>query len=1126
MDKSTSDPLLPVTGLVSSLRTSCPTCGAPVQANQRFCDQCGAPLDRPSNLEASYEEMGTISIAREERRWASVLFADVSGFTSMSERMDPEDVKALANQIAERLSQEVRRYGGMVINIAGDEVMAVFGAPVAHEDDAERAVRAGLAIRDCKLSDDPDQAIRVHVGINTGQVMAGLNGPKERRDYTVMGDTTNIAARLLSAAPAGHVYVGAETVRMTQRSIHYLELEPITAKGKSYPVKVWEALDVTDTPHTRPLGTATLIGREEELTGLLNIWKQVAYASQPHLVTILSEPGIGKSRLAAEFERWLPTNVTIWHGRCLPYGEALGYWALAMALREAAGITPDDEAELARAKLGELVAEVIELEEGNSPEVARHLALLSGLDVASDRLANSGDQRILHISVCRFVEAYARQHPLCLMIDDIQWADEALLELIEIVAARVQNAQLLIVTLARPELIEKRATWGRNLRSSTSLQLKALNESAEYELIQELCLKRGIPVEFVSKVSQSTGGNPLFIEEVVAMVAEGGSPADVPSVIKMLIAARLDTLPMKERTAIQFAAIYGKVFWEGGLGALDNRLAVDLAGVLDSLEKKDLLRASARSQLRGDHEYSFKHDLIRDVAYEILPKVERRGLHSRAVDWLEVAAGDHVENYLDQLAHHATQAGQSQRAINFLIRAAQRASRAAAHRQAAALLAQAITLADGLGLPALLADLHARRGKAFVNIAMWAQARPELEAALAELPLENKEQRALVLIDLATIAFWTHDIPSLRRYASDAMTIAEAINRNDIVAGAMGVLTLAYSSEGDIKSVVNWSTQALERAGDTAIGAVTFGVAIRGLNYYWVGQYNEAIASAQLGVEVARKMNDTLFLAYTLPHAGLALAEKGEYAKAEQVFKEAQRFGREYEVWPMLARTISISAGYHLDLFDFAGHAAIAEEARELARSANLMNPLVSANLDLLFNYVRRQEVGQAEKVVSEVSETVAQAAGSHGWLWRLRLAQACAELAFVRGDMDETLSLAEQAIAQSQERGRVKYQSYGLETRARSLAGLGRKKAAIVEAKRAVELIRPIGAPALFFRAAVTLIDLEEDDALLAEARTTAKRIINALTDNEMRNLFEQAEPVRLVLGKNILHQPVPCAE
>jgi predicted ATPase len=288
------------------------------------------------------------------------------------------------------------------------------------------------------------------------------------------------------------------------------------------------------------------------------MWTRVARDAQPHLVTVLGEPGIGKSRLVAEFERRLPDNVTIWHGRCLPYGEALGYWALAMVLKEAAAIRPEDDTEAARAKLGSLVAGVLGTE-GDPLEMAQHLALLSGLDVEADRLTSGSDQRILHASVRRFLESFARQRPLCLIFDDLHWADEALLDLIESVATRVREAPLLIVTQARPELLEKRAGWGRGVHSFTSLPLVALHEAAERDLALALCRERGLPIELVAQVGHRPGGNPLFVEELVAMIAEGGRPAGVPSVIKMLIATRLDSLPLGERTAIQRAAIFGSL---------------------------------------------------------------------------------------------------------------------------------------------------------------------------------------------------------------------------------------------------------------------------------------------------------------------------------------------------------------------------------------------------------------------------------------------------------------------------------------------------------------------------------------------------------------------------------------
>jgi tetratricopeptide (TPR) repeat protein len=358
--------------------------------------------------------------------------------------------------------------------------------------------------------------------------------------------------------------------------------------------------------------------------------------------------------------------------------------------------------------------------------------------------------------------------------------------------------------------------------------------------------------------------------------------------------------------------------------------------------------------------------------------------------------------------------------------------------------------------------------------------------------------------------FWLNDIPSLRRYATDAMALARTINRDDLVAGALGALTLAQSSDGDLEAVIDLSTQALARAGDQPLGAVSFGVAIRGLNFYWLGRFDEALANARQSAEVARKKNDTLFIAYTLPHVGLPLAAKGEYVAAQQVFDEARQFSREHEIWPMLARVIAMEAGFHLDVFDYAGHASIAEEARELGRSANLLNPFVSASLDLLFNYIRCGEIGRAEQVVHEVAASVEQAAGSHGWVWRLRLAEARAELALVRGDAAAAVQLAEIAIAQSQARGRIKYQVFGLETWARALAMLNRKHDAIAKAQVAVDLARSVRSPALLLRISVAQLELAGNDTLLAEAQAAAHQIATALPNESMRQVFEAAEPVQ----------------
>jgi class 3 adenylate cyclase len=631
----------------ASLKIKCSNCGFENAPGIKFCGECGAPLADAAPSPVAVPE---------ERRWATVLFADLAGFTAISEQMDPEDVKGLAQRCAAEMSEEVRRHGGTVIDIMGDGVLAVFGAPVAHEDDAERAVRTGLAIRDRHFKDAHGNDIPVHVGINTGEVMAGQIGPAEHRQYAVLGDTTNTASRLTGAAPPGCVLVGAETYRATHRKVRYGELAAVSVKGKQEPLAAWEALEVGAVPEARLLRTMPLVGRASELALLSQVWAKVVRESRPHLVTVVGEAGIGKSRFVAEAERRVLSGVSILRGRCLPYGEALGYWALATALRSATGIAAEDDAATARAKLGSVVAQMIgpgRFVDAGPGNIARHLALLAGLDTPTDR-QETADQRTLHASATRFVEALARRGPLCLMFEDIHWADAALLDLIEFVAARTPAVPLMIVAQARPELLEKRPAWGRGVRGFVTIPLEPLDKQEAAELLKALCQERGVTKVLARELAAAAGGNPLFCEELVATINERGVVDLVPSSIKLLIQARLDALPASERRTLQRAAVFGKAFWEGGLRTLG--VADPVGEQLEYLEGKDLLRSQPRSQLRGEREYLFKHDLVRDVAYEMLPRSDRRILHRRAAAWLELAGGDRLDELLSVLAHHAVQA--------------------------------------------------------------------------------------------------------------------------------------------------------------------------------------------------------------------------------------------------------------------------------------------------------------------------------------------------------------------------------------------------------------------------------------------------------------------------------------
>jgi class 3 adenylate cyclase/tetratricopeptide (TPR) repeat protein len=1053
---------------------------------------------------------------REERRWVTVLSADLPGFASLAERFDPEDLKAVTHRCAERLSAEVHHFGGTVINIMGNTMLAAFGAPVANEDDAERAVRAGLAIRDLALIEpgDPDERrIEVRVGINTGDVMAGFVGPEERRDYTVIGCAVNIAAGLMSGAPAKAVVVGEETYRATRGRVRYREVPPILTSERDRPVAAWEAIDATSMRSARPLRTTPLVGRDQELTLLVGSWTKVGRESRPQLITVLGEPGIGKSRLLAEFERRVQQlgETTLLHGRCLPYGEALGYGALSMALHEAAGVMPEDDPKMARLKLGALVASVIETPavEGEQVAIARHLALLSGLDTAEDRSAVQVDMHILQASVRRFLEALARRRPLCLLIEDIHWADETLLNLLEFLAARAQGVPLLIVAQARPELLERRPTWGGGLRAFMSFQLEPLDQDAGLALARALCHERGLPEAVIERVGRAAGGNPLFVEELIATIAERPDEMGIPSAIKALIAARLDRLGPEERQVIARASVFGRHCWLGGLAALG--VDGDVAEHLDTLERHDLLRLQPQSRFRGDREYVFKHDLICDVAYEMLPRADRRRLHGQLADWIERTTGERADELLDLLAHHAVRAEQHERALGYLTRAAERARRAAAHREEATLLAQAIAIAERSTGGELIPELRARRGRAFASVALWADARRELEIALAELPASGQERCAEVLLDLARACNWSMDTPALRRHAGQALELAEATGRADLAMEARFWLAWAAGSEGDVGSAVDQYQQVLARATALSVSPTPRVLPLYATTLCWAAQFDRATECAREAVQVARAANDTDSIILGLQVQGLALAGTGRYDEAWRVFHEASRFGREFGIGPFLARSIAMSAGFHLDVFDFDGHTALAEEARDMARSVGFPPPLVSASIDLLLNLARRGEVAQAEQLAGEVAGAVEKAVAWHGWLWRLRFCQAQAEIALARGAAEQAIVMAGEAFERSR-RTRAKYQVLAMVTRAQALGTLGHTREAIGDLRSAVQLARPQGDPALFLRSVAALLELDGDDDLAAEARATAGRILARLPTEEMRERFRAAEPVRLI--------------
>ncbi len=502
--------------------------------------------------------------------------------------------------------------------------------------------------------------------------------------------------------------------------------------------------------------------------------------------------------------------------------------------------------------------------------------------------------------------------------------------------------------------------------------------------------------------------------------------------------------------------------------------------------------------------YWFKHALTQEAVYQSLLFKTRQELHHAvALTYEQLYAEDADENAA-LLAYHFELAQDSDKALDYLQRAARWARRAAGHREEAALLGRAIAIADQTGQSVRAAQLHAQRGHAFASLTQYPSARTELEAALAGLPTEQAAERAQALADLAMVCHWSLDVPSTRQYAKEALTLAEQLGRDDLAAGALCALALAESSDGLTRASVQNFELAFARAGNPHTLALAAGQEVSGLLLYWLGDFQQSIERTRAAARLAEELNDSATYMRALGDLGLALMGSGRYADALQTFRETREFGRKHDLATWAARAIAMESGCHLEVFDFRGAESLAVEARDLARSSNFIGPVVSAGIDLLFNYARQWEPGLALRLVPEVAAEVERGKGSHEWLWRMRFALVRAELALVQENWAEAFTAAEEAISRGHATGRVKYIVAGLVARGQALAKQGPQDQAIADLRSATERARKLGDPAVFVRAAGALLAVEGDDAISAEAREVARRTAASLPTVKLREQFQ----------------------
>jgi class 3 adenylate cyclase/tetratricopeptide (TPR) repeat protein len=702
----------------------------------------------------------------QSRKIVTILFTDVVGSTSLGEGLDAEVLRSVMTTYFDRMRPVLERHGGTVEKYIGDAIVAVFGIPQVHEDDALRAVRAAHDMRDAldalngELQSRHGFRIEARTGVNTGEILAG----DARPDAPLSADAANTAARLQQAAGPGEILLGEATLRLVRDAVTVEPVGHLKLKGKAQPLPAWRLVDVApEGPGIARRLDSPIVGREAELDLLRRTFDRAVEAQACRLVTVVAAPGVGKSRLAAEFTKWLTGRAQVFRGRCLPYGDGITYWPVAEVAREAAGIAEEDPAELATSRIAALVANPEE-----SATVAARLGSILGL------IDEAAPTQEAFWAVRRLLENIAEQGPVVVVFDDIHWGEPTFLDLIEYLAGRSSGAPILLLCLARPELNDARPAWGAMVVGAESIRLDPLTDVQSEELIENLLGRAPLDEGARARIRNTAEGNPLFVEEILRMlvdqgllrrvdgrwVAEGGlTRIDIPPTLGSLLAARLERLSWEERAVIQRAAVVGKVFWWGAVVELSpEHERPGVGGHLQALVRRELIRPEP-SRFAAEDAFRFSHILVRDAAYAGTTKAARAELHERFSAWLERRAArrpaefDEVVGYhLEQAHRYRTELGLDGETPRLAARAAERLASAGSRaleridiHAAITLLSRAASLMQG-GDPArveLLIDLT----EALTEGGQVDRARETIRGAAAEADdLADERLATLVLL--------------------------------------------------------------------------------------------------------------------------------------------------------------------------------------------------------------------------------------------------------------------------------------------------------------------------------------------------------------------------------------------
>jgi predicted ATPase/class 3 adenylate cyclase len=1133
----------------------CPGCGTGNPPANKFCHECGQALAPPPASAARFaspqsytpkhlaEKILTAKTTLEgERKQVTVLFADVSGFTSMSEQLDPEEVHQLMNRAFELMLSEVHRYEGTINQFLGDGVMALFGAPIAHEDHAQRAVHAALGMHrvlhgyGAELQRTQGITFRVRLGLNTGLVVVASIGDNLRMDYTAVGDTTNLAARMVTLAEPGQIVLAEDTHKAVSG---YFVTRPLGAqaiKGKAAPINAYEVVRARG-PRTRlevgaERGLTPFVGREHELTLLQERWAE-AKAGRGQVISLMGEAGIGKSRLRLEFQRRLQGEPVTWlTGRCISYGQEMAYLPIIDLLKHNFQVEEGDDDATIIAKIERGMGALGEELQPASPHVKYLLSVPPGDDTVLNMDAQQRRLKLFEALRAMMLHGGQRQ-PLVLAVEDLHWIDKTSEEVLLHLADSIPTARVLLLVTYRPGY---QNPFGEQTYT-TRIGLRTLSDHDSLRLAAGMLAMVEFPPELRDLIVRKAEGNPFFVEEVLKSLLDVGalrqhdgryvltrhiSEIYVPDTIQDVIMARIDRLEEVPKKALQLASVIGREFTV----RLLKRISDVPAQLERFLQELKVLEFIYERSFYPELAYMFKHALTHDVAYTSLLVQRRKELHRLVATAIEELYADRLPESYEMLAYHYERGEVWEKALEYLVKAGHKAQQAYANHEALDHYSRALDMCERLGAtvePSILLALYAGKGAVHFLLSEFLPAIRAYQQMLeVARQLGDRVQEAEALYRIGFGFFWAHDFEQALDYAEQAKALASESGSKNIVAASILVMGLVYEVTGKLDDTARCFEESLRISSEIEERALQgFNLAQLGILYNWKGEYEQALQLQEQGFTIGHTYNLALILLWIFWTRGLTLSGRGEYEQAMSFLDKALTLSEQLGDRIYKCRILNTLGWVYGELYNLEPAIRYNREGAEASSQIGDPEIIRNAEINLGDEYLLLGDVEQAQSYLEKVHRA-AQQRGTWGeeymkWRYSQHLYHSLGELWLAKGDAGQALVFAEECLKLAEPTASRKNLVKGWRLKGQALLAQGQGEQAEAALSRALTMAREIGNPPQLwktFQALGALYEARADPGGARAAYRSAMEVIEGvaarLQNQALRRTFLQAQPVQ----------------